>query len=88
MNRRGFLQSILAAGVAPAVVGSGILMPVRSIVPLDITTTLGEYMASKSDPLGQRGYVRAQFWTKKGPLIVPADGKWESRPSKVWHQYD
>ena len=31
INRRGFLQSILAAGIAPAVVGSGILMPVRQI---------------------------------------------------------
>lgn len=30
MNRRGFLGAILAAGVAPAVVGSGILMPVRA----------------------------------------------------------
>ena len=32
INRRGFLQSILAAGVAPAVIGSGILMPVRTIL--------------------------------------------------------
>lgn len=35
MNRRGFLKGmsgILAAGVAPAVVGSGILMPVRAVV--------------------------------------------------------
>lgn len=32
MNRRGFLQSILAAGVAPAFVGSSVLMPVRKIV--------------------------------------------------------
>jgi hypothetical protein len=32
MNRRGFLQSILAAGVAPAFVGSSILMPVRKLV--------------------------------------------------------
>lgn len=32
MNRRSFLASILAAGVAPAVVGSGILMPVRQIL--------------------------------------------------------
>ena len=31
-TRRGFLASILAAGVAPAAVGSGILMPVRQIV--------------------------------------------------------
>ncbi len=32
VNRRGFLKAILAAGVAPAVVGSSILMPVRMIV--------------------------------------------------------
>lgn len=31
-TRRGFLQAILAAGVAPAVVGSGVLMPVRKII--------------------------------------------------------
>lgn len=29
MKRRGFLASILAAGFAPAAVGSGVLMPVR-----------------------------------------------------------
>ena len=32
MERRGFLKSILAAGAAPAVVGSGILMPVKEII--------------------------------------------------------
>jgi hypothetical protein len=32
VNRRGFLQAILAAGVAPAVVGSGVLMPIRKLV--------------------------------------------------------
>lgn len=31
ITRRGFMKAILAAGVAPAVVGSGILMPVRTI---------------------------------------------------------
>ncbi len=30
-TRRGFLASILAAGVAPVVIGSGILMPVRKL---------------------------------------------------------
>ena len=30
-TRRGFLGAILAAGVAPAFVGSSILMPVRAI---------------------------------------------------------
>lgn len=32
MQRRSFLASILAAGVAPAAVGSSILMPVRKLV--------------------------------------------------------
>lgn len=32
MNRRGFLSSILAAGVAPAAIGSGVLMPIKRIV--------------------------------------------------------
>ena len=32
MDRRGFLGAILAAGVAPAFIGSSILMPVRKIV--------------------------------------------------------
>lgn len=32
MDRRGFLRGILAAGVAPAFVGSSVLMPVRTII--------------------------------------------------------
>jgi hypothetical protein len=31
MNRRGFLSAILAAGVAPAFIGSSVLMPVRKL---------------------------------------------------------
>lgn len=31
MNRRGLLGAILAAGMAPAAIGSGILMPVRRV---------------------------------------------------------
>jgi hypothetical protein len=31
-TRRGFLAGILAAGFAPAAIGSGVLMPVRKIV--------------------------------------------------------
>lgn len=34
-SRRGLLASILAAGYAPAAVGSGVLMPVRRIVAHD-----------------------------------------------------
>jgi hypothetical protein len=32
IGRRGFLAGILAAGVAPAFVGSSVLMPVRRII--------------------------------------------------------
>lgn len=32
MKRRSFLANILAAGVAPAAIGSGILMPVKQII--------------------------------------------------------
>lgn len=35
IQRRGFLAGILAAGVAPAFVGSKILMPVKTLVSLD-----------------------------------------------------
>ena len=31
MERRGFLAGILAAGFAPAAIGSGVLMPVRAL---------------------------------------------------------
>ena len=34
MQRRGFLASILAAGFAPAAVGSAVLMPVRQVLRL------------------------------------------------------
>lgn len=38
MNRRSFMQSILAAGAAPAFVGSSVLMPVRQLwAPSPIT---------------------------------------------------
>ena len=62
MSRRGFLKSILAAGVAPAVVGSGALMPIRKIAvprgtvfrvyqpaPIDIST-LVEGLAPTAEP--------------------------------------
>lgn len=32
-NRRQFLQAILTAGVAPAFIGSKVLMPVRLVTP-------------------------------------------------------
>ena len=43
MNRRGFLKAIFAAGVAPAFIGSSVLMPVRKLVmpSLDETIAIG-----------------------------------------------
>lgn len=45
MNRRGFLQAILASGIAPAVIGSGILMPIRSPeVSIEVISTFGNLL--------------------------------------------
>jgi len=49
MNRRGFLGSILALGMAPAVVKAGVLMPVR---PLVVLPTLDERMAINNRAAG------------------------------------
>ena len=50
MDRRGFLKGILAAGVAPAFIGSAILMPVRKLwtPPTEIITGV--------DPAGHGDY--------------------------------
>ena len=50
--RRGFLGAILAAGVAPAFVRAGVLMPVKEIwVPPPIVA-----------PSGQLGHVASKFY--------------------------
>ena len=51
MDRRSFLGAILAAGVAPAFVGSSILMPVRKLFvppspwPVDVDLGSGDFTA-------------------------------------------
>lgn len=52
MNRRGFLQGILAAGVAPAVVSASNLMVVKK--PLQIAT-LEEVMTFGMAPIKAEG---------------------------------
>ena len=43
INRRGFLKGILAAGVAPAFIGSDVLMPVKNLaLPPDDVLTLAD----------------------------------------------
>lgn len=64
MNRRGFLQAILTAGVAPAFVGASVLMPVTRIL------TSGVY-GGVILPLGDRITVRV--WRRGVPLEFPSD---------------
>lgn len=47
MNRRSFLASILAAGTAPAFIGSSVLMPVRRIWTPAIVTLDGMTAAER-----------------------------------------
>lgn len=65
MNRRGFLRAILVAGVAPAVVGSGVLMPVRALArpvlefsPVEVGD---EFMRLQAVPAGMG--LSNQLWT-------------------------
>ncbi len=54
MNRRDFLRGmagILATGFAPAVVGSGVLMPVRTILTIDPIPWSGRRMQALLDQL-------------------------------------
>lgn len=47
MNRRGFMRSILAAGIAPYVVtAAGVLMPVRRIVSAPAGVLTEEFLRS------------------------------------------
>jgi hypothetical protein len=55
LNRRGLLAGILGAAVAPAFVGSSILMPVRAIARLP-------------DPFGKYGWI--PWGTDRDPFIV------------------
>lgn len=67
MNRRGFLGAILAAGVAPAAIGSGILMPVRLVEPVGIPTLVVQQFG---DP-----YVSRPMYEIVG-AVAHDDGLW------------
>lgn len=50
MNRRGFLEGILAAGVAPYVqTAAGVLMSVKKILSLDAPMTATEVLALEKE---------------------------------------
>lgn len=66
MERRGFLQAILASAMAPAVARAASLMPVRQLSEHIVGLDWGddyEILAGRadaSDPLGQYGYVKTR----------------------------
>ncbi len=85
MNRRGFLKGlagIFAAGVAPAVVGSDILMPVRDLVlpsQIDDEVFVAIVHPDAQDWLqsGMRGWARALFAEASRPSkIVGSLERW------------
>lgn len=90
MNRRGFIGSILAASVAPAAVGSGILMPVRppvwtsdlSLVPMTATEADMRFRAWLEDV---RRYIHAEFVINP-PLVQQLDGSVRQMrvPAEPW----
>lgn len=66
MNRRGFLGAILAAGVAPAFVGSSILMPVRKIIEPKWSA---DEIASFDDPLAGWDDLSSMFAPRHGLVV-------------------
>lgn len=79
MDRRGFLKSILAAGVAPAFVGASVLMPVRKlIVPERVVWT---YMGADYG-FGEGSVILTAFTFSDGkkymlpnPINIPRDAR-------------
>ena len=59
MNRRGFLQGILAAGVAPAFIGSSILMPVRKIITQSQSQSQSQSLSISPEWFGFFGAIAA-----------------------------
>lgn len=72
MRRRSFLASILAAGFAPAAIGSGILMPVRQLVTPWATFGAGRTITLPRS--GNVGDVITFFNEGPGDLTITADG--------------
>lgn len=75
INRRSFMAGILAAGAAPAVARSGMLMPVREL------WTPPLYLGSLSADIIKQGTITpSKIWVKQTPyvagdFIMGPDGK-------------
>ena len=81
MDRRGFMKSILAAGVAPAFIGSSILMPVRKLLtPTFVPSGTGATTMTAQEWLRLHGdgvtddSAALQAWLDGEPVLGP-DGQ-------------
>ena len=62
MDRRGFMQSILAAGVAPwACTAAGVLMPIKKIITAPLTLILPDGVAGDTMSIVQYSDRRMVF---------------------------
>jgi hypothetical protein len=74
IDRRGFMASILAAGFAPAAIGSGVLMPVARLwTPLSAFIMPNDLMLVANDVVlfngSLDGFKREFFVDKTVPLV-------------------
>ena len=92
MNRRGFLQGILSAGVAPYVcTAAGVLMPVKKIVdPFDaITRQMLSLMEGRLKLIAEMTACQPLMVGKAGDLItyrrwLPWQNSATHPPQEVW----
>lgn len=76
MNRRGFLGAILAAGVAPAIIRGGILMPVRQIaIPTttEIAAITGNRLLTIDQITREAMIILKQQWSFQDVICLPSD---------------
>lgn len=91
MNRRGFIQAILAAGVAPYVVTtSGILMPIRKLVVPTVEAFMSSAAAGEIRTIVNYGESTMMFHEGEAGVWIPKvpeekTGLWVSDGVKWWH---
>ena len=77
IQRRGFLGAILAAGIAPAFVRAGVLMPVKEIwVPPVVDVKLIRRVVADL----KTGLVDYEGWIR-----VPGYERFDGRPHVAWN---
>ena len=97
VSRRGFLKGmagILAAGVAPAAIGSGILMPVRSLwTPASYAPRLTAYCTGWSITNNGNEILKITgIWTDdkyeaaQGIIVGPQEIVRYDALAKAWHK--